>query len=322
MAEVVLAREYGLCEGSKDSLEAAIRLASERGHGKIFTFGQLLNNEAIISYLQGLGVGFIDVGSYAPGKYDPQLVKDAICRIPADSSIIITAHGIERELVDSITKKIGADNVFDLTCARGVKFAQATASKFFKQGYGVVLVTTEENRFHPEVRGIKSFASNGNSDNFYILTSREQAYSKAFFDFLINQDFGIGMIAKTTEDELKFDELSTLVKKLIGDKWLPVVFESKKTICRATRDRQDAARELVRDGIDAAVVVGDVRSANTIALAKLLEQGGVKVYLALGWPALAKNEAELKKYAKIGVTAGASALPSYVDAVVERLRTL
>ena len=46
-------------------------------------------------------------------------------------------------------------------------------------------------------------------------------------------------------------------------------FRTFDTICSATQDRQDAVQELLRESLDAMVVIGGYNSSNTISLAAL-----------------------------------------------------
>lgn len=327
MVEIIVAKHYGLCDGADDSLKKAIEISKKYIGKKIYTFGKLLNNQLIIDYLKKYyGVEHIDVGSYKPSEYNPKIIQKALNQVNEGEVIIITAHGLEKEVISSIRERVGPEGaVEDLTCRKGVLCAQKVAEKFYRKGYGLILITTEKNRFHPETRGIMSHASYDGNFNGFVLTDQPQIYSEAFSEFINNQKDGIGIIAKTTEEKKRFLRISDEIKKqIITVKDYLKVDINEKTICNATRERQSALVDLLNECIDAVVVIGDETSANTRNLAEIAEETNpaLNVYLALNWEQVKEKTDELSGFKRIGVTAGASAFPGSVDEVIEELNKL
>jgi 4-hydroxy-3-methylbut-2-enyl diphosphate reductase len=117
-------------------------------------------------------------------------------------------------------------------------------------------------------------------------------------------------------------------------------FRSFDTICSATQDRQDAVEELLREPLDAMLVIGGYNSSNTISLAAICaarvptyhvedatcidpERGTVR-----HWDATRKAEVETADWLapsgalRVGITAGASTPNNKIgDAVARVLAT-
>jgi 4-hydroxy-3-methylbut-2-enyl diphosphate reductase len=90
------------------------------------------------------------------------------------------------------------------------------------------------------------------------------------------------------------------------------------TICKPTKERQRAVRELARE-VDVVVAVGGRASANTRKLVQAAQEEGVPAYqverlsdLQPDWFAGAD---------RVGITAGASTPDSVIDQVEERIRS-
>ena len=88
------------------------------------------------------------------------------------------------------------------------------------------------------------------------------------------------------------------------------------TICRPTRERQDAARDLI-DQVEAVVVVGGRHSNNTRQLARLAKACGVPVTHV---QTAADLDADwFRPYEVVGLTAGTSTPDSTIDEVERAL---
>ena len=92
------------------------------------------------------------------------------------------------------------------------------------------------------------------------------------------------------------------------------------TICGATKDRQGDIHQLKADGAEAVVVIGGRHSANTVKLAKLVEMSGMVCFHVE--TAAELDDAALRRYRTVGVTAGASTPAFLIDEVVRRLESL
>jgi len=65
------------------------------------------------------------------------------------------------------------------------------------------------------------------------------------------------------------DVVGQAIARRYGDDYRAANFRTFDTICSATQDRQDAVEELLREPLDAMVVIGGYNSSNTISLAAL-----------------------------------------------------
>ena len=91
--------------------------------------------------------------------------------------------------------------------------------------------------------------------------------------------------------------------------------EPLNTICMASEERRKALRTIIGD-VDAIVVVGDSISANTMELVSISRSYGKPTFLI---SSDADIDEELFCYNRIGLTAGASAPDSLVDAVRRKI---
>jgi 4-hydroxy-3-methylbut-2-enyl diphosphate reductase len=126
-------------------------------------------------------------------------------------------------------------------------------------------------------------------------------------------DAGTPLVALLAQTTLSHDEWSGIVdraRERFPDLWMP----NRSDLCFATTNRQAALKALAGRA-DAMVVIGSENSSNTVAL----EQ----VAVAFGCPRVVRvNDASELPHdlsGTVGVTAGASAPESLVQAVVARL---
>ena len=114
-------------------------------------------------------------------------------------------------------------------------------------------------------------------------------------------------------------------------------FRTFDTICSATQDRQDAVKELLREPLDAMIVIGGFNSSNTISLAALcaeqvptyhvetpdgIDPDNGSVHYRL--PGLKHAESDARGWlrdgpVRIGITAGASTPNSKIGEAVIRI---
>ena len=246
------------------------------------------------------------VYTYGPLIHNPQLinllesknihVETDMDRLQPGSEVIIRTHGITPQKREDL-KRHGLE-ISDATCPLVAK-VQGMIRKYSRKGYSVVIVGDEG---HAEVTGLKGFAETP----VYVVASIEEA--RKLPDF--NKVF---VAAQTT---CSIEEYDKITKYLAGK--CPDI-EIGDTICEATDERQSEVISLSKE-VDAMIVVGGKNSANTTRLAAIAREQGLDAYHIETADEL--DLADLSKYQRIGVTAGASTPKWIIDAVVEKLATI
>ncbi|CDZ74463.1 putative 4-hydroxy-3-methylbut-2-enyl diphosphate reductase [Peptoniphilus sp. ING2-D1G] len=197
-----------------------------------------------------------------------------------NSKIIIRSHGVHKSIIEELKQR--GNEIIDCVCPK-VKNIYDIVAKARNEGYNVIIFGDPH---HPEVIGINSHAE----DEAVIISSEEEVNN-------IKKGKSI-IVSQTTNDENKYKKIVKLIKDISKDEILVY-----NTICSATRLRQDSVRELSAK-VEAVMVLGGKNSSNTKKLAEVAKENCKNVYLIESINDLGYNK--LKKFNKIGITAGAS----------------
>ena len=170
-----------------------------------------------------------------------------------------------------------------------------------KEGYSILIFGDAE---HPEVKGVASYGEDP-TDVHIIMEPLD-------LDNVTFKQNKIATVAQTTKKKEKYLEIvNTLILK---NKEVRVF----NTICDATFENQDAARELSKE-VDVMIVIGGKNSSNTKQLHSICLENCPDSYLI-------ENESELdftwfnnKKLC--GITAGASTPDWIIQQVVDKIKT-
>ncbi|EFK39819.1 LytB protein, partial [Peptoniphilus sp. oral taxon 836 str. F0141] len=154
--------------------------------------------------------------------------------------------------------------------------------KYYKKGYNIIIVGDEN---HPEVKGINSYCNNE-----AIIFNKEEDLKVPVGKTIV--------VAQSTSNEKVFDYLTNLIKNISKSEILVY-----NTICDATFNRQNSIRKLAKI-VDAVIVLGGKKSSNTKKLAEVAKESCKNVFLIQSIKDIDINI--LKKFNKIGITAGAS----------------
>jgi 4-hydroxy-3-methylbut-2-enyl diphosphate reductase len=119
-----------------------------------------------------------------------------------------------------------------------------------------------------------------------------------------------------TQTTLSVDETREVVESL-RERFPRIQGPAKADICYATQNRQDAVKELVKDGMDLLLVVGSQNSSNSRRLVEVARENGVDGYLVDSAGDLVESWLDGRSH--VGVTAGASAPEDLVQELVGRL---
>ncbi len=215
-----------------------------------------------------------------------------------NGAVIIRAHGVPPET--KMQLKYAGFYIIDATCTRVIK-VQMLVRHYAKKGFHCLVIGDEG---HPEVIGIMGYGGEK-----AILVSNEEELKK--IDALNLKDYII--VAQTTQDYERYDKwCNEITARFPGGR----IFH---TICDSTHKRQREAKRLA-DEVDMVVVVGGKKSANTKRLAEIVHESG-KEALAV------EDERDLdlerlKKFNKIGITAGASTPEWIINRIVEKIGSI
>jgi 4-hydroxy-3-methylbut-2-enyl diphosphate reductase len=193
-------------------------------------------------------------------------------------------------------------DVSDATCPLVAK-VHAEARRFAAADFQIVLVGHED---HEEVEGTVGEAP----EHTQVIASLDEAHGLELTDSR--------RVAVLTQATLAVDETAGIVDALRA-RYPALVVPASEDICYATQNRQDAVRAIAQE-CELILVVGAQNSSNSRRLVEVAERAGCRAHLVERAEGI---EPELLAGAqRIGVTAGASAPESLVQAVVSALQGL
>ncbi len=210
------------------------------------------------------------------------------------SRVIIRTHGIVKE--DLATLQKSKKEIIDATCPFVTK-PQEIVEAMSKQHYKIIIFGDKN---HPEVKGVQSYAVN---EPIVILSAKE----------LDGIALGpkVAIVSQTTR---KYKEFMNIVNFLVERVSEVRVFN---TICNATFENQDAARELSIES-DIMIVIGGKNSSNTKQLFSIAQENCSDCYLIENEKELDPSWFESKK--KCGITAGASTPEWIIEKIISKIR--
>ncbi len=212
-------------------------------------------------------------------------------------TVVIRAHGIPPKTKKQL-KKIGF-KICDATCPH-VAQVQSIVKSHSTRGYHIVIIGDNG---HAEVVGILGFANGLGSviNSFAEIESLPPGIKK------------LCIVAQTTQNVSHFKKISQKIQSKYEE---TKIFN---TICNSTYRRQEEALKIAGE-VEAMIVVGGENSANTVRLAKMTA-ALPKPTFHIETVAELKIE-ELKKYDRLGITAGASTPNWIIEEVIEKLISL
>ncbi len=252
--------------GTCFGVQDAIELAMDESfRGNLTIIGELVHNPQIVDRLRENGVKMV------------KSLED-----PIDTrNVMITAHGAPASL-----RKRAEDRgfkVFDATCPLVLRVHKAVA-KYVRTGYHPVVIGQAD---HVEVRGIT-----GDLEDHTVIGDETE------IDKLIGRH-KIGIVSQSTQPIDKVRRLVALIRAAYPE--ADVQFED--TVCKPTKDRQVAVRELARE-VDLMIVVGGFNSSNTKKLKLVCDEMGVQAHHITGASELRPEM--FVGHQHVGITAGTS----------------
>jgi 4-hydroxy-3-methylbut-2-enyl diphosphate reductase len=278
--EIIRAHSMGFCFGVRDAIKI-VRELGESGTG-LYTLGAIVHNPQIAEELEKVNVHVIDgLDEAEPG-----------------SIVAITAHGAPPNLQDEAERR--GLKVIDTTCPLVTRIHK-TAHDLVQQRYSVLVYGDAQ---HKEVKGIVGW-TDGKAK---VITSMADLEGW-------EPTRRVALISQSTSNMEKF---IALARDLVGAMVARgVEVRVINTICKPTKDRQRAVRELARE-VDVVIAIGGWASANTRKLVVAAKEEGADAYQVERPDELQPEWFDGAE--SVGVTAGASTPDAVIDEVEERIR--
>ena len=237
--QVILAKTAGFCYG----VARAVRIAqdtAEKGGGAML--GSIVHNAHVIEELERSGMRQIRSAQEAGRR----------------ERVLIRAHGESKETLDALAMR-GAD-IVHATCPNVCRI-QSLVTQAEQEGRKVVIIGEAH---HPEVIGIAGWCT---EPLIFEDAEKVRGYFETHPDFA-----GLPMIlvAQTTCIRTVWESCVNFLKKECTN------LKIHDTICSATQKRQSEAADIAAR-VDAMVIVGDRKSANTRHLTEICRERCSKV---------------------------------------------
>ena len=271
--EIIRAEHSGFCFGVDRAInlaftEAEKHASAKDGTGRLFTCGHLIHNSAVVSRLESMGVKMI--GSLSEAE--------------EGDTVIVRSHGEPREFYEEAERR--GIRLVDTTCVF-VKKIHDIVSEAHEAGRPVIMVG---DRNHQEVRATCGWCGY----EAEVIGNAEEAAE--YVSGHKNADIPVIVCQTTIKAELLEDILSEFDRA-------GKTYDVRRTICNATRDRQESCRQLARQ-VDMMVVVGDKHSSNSGKLYEIAKNNCENsIFIENADDKLLK---QASKSNKIGLIAGAS----------------
>ena len=273
-----LAREFGFCYGVERAVEYAYQTRRKFPERRIYLVGEIIHNPHVNTRLREMGITILHPrdGQFDFGGVTPEDV------------VILPAFGVTIHDFEEL-RRIGCILV-DTTCGSVLNVWKRVES-YARDGYTALI---HGKHYHEETRATASQVRK--YENGHYLIVRDMGEARLVCDFIESRASGetlmatlghgaspdfdparhlerIGVANQTTmlaRESLAIGEaVGEAIARARGVDARAADFRTFDTICSATQERQDAVMELLRDPLDAMLVIGGFNSSNTISLAAL-----------------------------------------------------
>jgi len=282
--EIIVGKTSGFCFGVSNAIEKTKQELKKLKN--VYCLGELVHNSQVIDGLKEEGAYFINTIEEAKGN------------------VIIRAHGIPEDIYEK-AKTLGL-TVNDFTCPK-VRKIHEIVKDYSSKGYYILLIGKSE---HPEIIGIVSCCEK----NYSVIRNVEDV-PEALSKLKDSKIKSAVLISQTTFNMKKFLQLEQLIKSNINP---DITFETINTICNTSEMRQKETEDIAKK-VDYMIIIGDKTSNNTKELFEIASKHcDNSVFISTKSDIDANN---FKKYAKIGIMAGASTPKQSINEVVELLES-
>ena len=280
MGRLLLAAPRSFCAGVDRAIEIVERLLEQHGP-PVYVRHQIVHNDHVVRRLEQLGAVFVESEDEVP--------PGEIC--------VLSAHGVAPAVRENCERR--GLRVVDAVCPL-VSKVHAEARRYADSGHLVALVGHAD---HVEVIGTRG----ERPEATVVIESPEDA---------AKLDSGGKPIAVITQTTLSLDDVAETVDAL-GERFGDLKRPAADDICYATQNRQDAVKELAKQGATLIFVIGSEASSNAIRLVEVAQRHGATALLIDGESGI--DPELLAGHETVGVTAGASTPEELVALVLRGL---
>jgi len=282
MGELIIAAPRGFCAGVDRAISIVERALEVYGT-PLYVHHEIVHNRHVVDGLRAKGVIFVD----------------SIGEIPANNTVIFSAHGVAPAVVAEAEQK--NLRILDATCPLVTK-VHIEARRYARDGYHIILLC---HRNHIEARGTYGEAPDK-------ITLVETLADIEKLEFAAD-----AKLAYLTQTTLSVRDTRDLIERL-KERFPQIEGPNSSDICYATTNRQEAVSKIAPQA-DVLFVIGSRNSSNSNRLKELAESEGARAYLIDS-----ADDLHTEQFApgtkRVGITAGASAPENLVEQVAERLR--
>jgi len=274
-----LAREFGFCYGVERAVEYAYQTRRKFPDRRIFLVGEIIHNPHVNTRLREMG---IEILLPREGAFDFSEVT------PADV-VILPAFGVTIHDFEELRRK--GCILVDTTCGSVLNVWKRVDS-YARDGFTALI---HGKHYHEETRATASQARKHEGGGHYLIV-RDMSEAQLVCDYIegradaatLMRKLGhtaspgfdparhlqrVGVANQTTmlaRESLAIGAaIGDAIARRRGEAARATDFRTFDTICSATQERQDAVQELLRERLDAMIVIGGFNSSNTISLAAL-----------------------------------------------------
>ncbi len=279
--KVILAQPRGFCAGVDRAIDIVERALAKYG-APVYVRHEIVHNKHVVETLRERGAIFVE----------------EVDEIPEGAVTVFSAHGVSRKVEDGA--HLRELDVIDATCPLVTK-VHKEGRRYAGKGYDIVLIG---HLGHPEVEGTLGQIPGA----VHVISEPEDVATLE-----VSDPDCVSFVTQTTLSVNDTREVITALKERFPN----IVGPDTRDICYATQNRQTAVLEMVKQ-VDLLLVVGASNSSNSNRLREIGENHGVPSYLIADQKMF--DPAWLEGVETVGVTAGASAPESLVQATITRLR--
>ena len=280
---VILAQPRGFCAGVVRAVEIVERALDQYG-APVYVRHEIVHNKPVVDGLKAKGAQFVE----------------ALDTVPADATIVFSAHGIGRSVEEEA--RVRELQVLDATCPLVTK-VHNQGRQYADKGYQLILIG---HAGHPEVVGTL-----GQIPAPVVLVEKEADVEGLEFP-------AEARLAYITQTTLSVDDTRVIIEAL-RRRFPGIVGPDTRDICYATQNRQAAVRELSQR-VEVMLVVGAQNSSNSVRLQEIASEAGIPSYLVADGSEI--QPSWVHGIDTVGITAGASAPEAMVADVIAALRRI